>query len=60
MIYTCPHVVQRMETHGPCETTRGLTGDFWKHVEPLLPEKQRNPNQRYVRKPGGGRKPKDP
>ena len=37
-----------------------VTDDFWKRVEPLLPEKQRDPERRYKRKPGGGRKPKDP
>mgnify|MGYP002824469155 FL=1 len=37
-----------------------VTDEFWKRVEPLLPEKQRDPNHRYVRKPGGGCKPKDP
>lgn len=37
-----------------------VTDDFWKRVEPLLPEKQREPGRRYKRKPGGGRKPKDP
>ncbi len=37
-----------------------VTDEFWKRVEPLLPVKQREPGRRYVRKPGGGRKPKDP
>ena len=32
---------------------------FWQRVEPLLPERQRESDKEYVRKPGGGRKPKD-
>lgn len=38
----------------------GVTDEFWKRVEPLLPAKQREQGRHYVRKPGGGRKPKDP
>jgi putative transposase len=30
---------------------------FWQRVEPLLPERQRDPTKPYLRKPGGGRKP---
>lgn len=37
-----------------------VTDDFWKRVEPLLPERQRDPGRRYKRKSGGGRKPKEP
>ncbi len=37
-----------------------VTDEFWKRVEPLLPVKQREPGGRYKRKPGGGRKPKEP
>ena len=34
---------------------------FWKRVEPLIPvRRQRTARYRYVRKPGGGRKPKEP
>jgi transposase len=32
---------------------------FWQRVEPLIPERQRELAKEYVRKPGGGRKPKD-
>jgi transposase len=32
---------------------------FWQRVEPLLPERQRDTAKPYLRKPGGGRKPKD-
>ena len=31
---------------------------FWQRVEPLLPTRQRESAKGYVRKPGGGRKPK--
>ena len=31
---------------------------FWKRVEPLIPERQREAGKDYLRKPGGGRKPK--
>ena len=31
---------------------------FWQRVEPLLPTRQRKSAKGYVRKPGGGRKPK--
>lgn len=33
---------------------------FWQRVEPLIPRRQRAADQRYVRKPGGGRKAKPP
>ena len=34
---------------------------FWKRVEPLIPPlRQRDAEREYVRKPGGGRKPKEP
>ncbi len=32
---------------------------FWQRVEPLIPERQREAAKDYVRKAGGGRKPKD-
>jgi transposase len=48
--------------HGAPKTT-GSVGElseaFWQQVEPLLPERQRKTGQNYVRKQGGGRKPKD-
>jgi len=31
---------------------------FWERVEPLIPERRRESAKDYVRKPGGGRKPK--
>jgi len=36
-----------------------VTDDFWKRVEPLVPVRKRPVEQSYVRKAGGGRKPKD-
>ena len=32
---------------------------FWVRVEPLIPARQREADKSYVRKPGGGRKPKE-
>ena len=37
-----------------------VTDEFWKRVEPLIPVRQRLPDQTYTRKAGGGRKPKTP
>jgi transposase len=37
-----------------------VTDEFWSRVEPLIPVRQRVVQQTYVRKTGGGRKPKDP
>lgn len=36
-----------------------VTDDFWKRVEPLVPIRKRPVKQNYIRKAGGGRKPKD-
>lgn len=36
-----------------------VSDEFWKRVQPLIPMRQRPQDQDYVRKPGGGRKPKD-
>lgn len=36
-----------------------VSDQFWKLVEPLVPVPQRNPNQTYRRKSGGGRKHMD-
>ena len=34
---------------------------FWARVEPLVPERAARPaRKKFARKPGGGRKPKDP
>jgi transposase len=37
-----------------------VSDDFWQRVEPLIPERRREVGKEYVRKAGGGRKPKDP
>lgn len=38
-----------------------VTDAFWERVAPLVPPRSvRSPDQTYRRKPGGGRKPKDP
>jgi transposase len=37
-----------------------ISDEFWAVVEPLIPEKKRDPNKAYKRRPGGGRKPADP
>lgn len=36
-----------------------VTDDFWERVEPLVPVRERSSEKTYVRKAGGGRKPKD-
>lgn len=36
-----------------------VSDEFWARVEPLLPERKRDPNKVYKRAPGGGRKPAD-
>lgn len=38
----------------------GVIDEFWARAGPLLPVEQRDLEHRYVRKPGGGRKSKDP
>ena len=36
-----------------------VSDEFWIRVEPLIPPKpERDPTQTFIRKPGGGRKPK--
>jgi putative transposase len=37
-----------------------LSDEFWKRVEPLIPQKQRNAEFAYKRKIGGGKKPQAP
>ena len=37
-----------------------LSDPLWKLVEPMIPERTRDPNKVYHRKPGGGRKPIPP
>jgi transposase len=37
-----------------------VTDDFWRRAEALLPTRQRSDDKSYVRKSGGGRKPKEP
>ena len=36
-----------------------MSDAFWERVEPLIPERRRESAKDYVRKPGGGRKPKE-
>ena len=36
-----------------------VSDGFWALVEPLIPQRKRDEKQTYVRKAGGGRKPKD-
>ncbi len=36
-----------------------VSDEFWKRVEPLVPPRERPDGKSYVRKAGGGRKPKD-
>ena len=36
-----------------------VTDDFWKRAEALIPTRQRLDGKTYLRKAGGGRKPKD-
>ena len=33
----------------------GVTDEFWRHVEPLIPVRKRVRDRAYVRKPGAGR-----
>ncbi|HOB45470.1 MAG TPA: IS5/IS1182 family transposase, partial [Zoogloea sp.] len=36
-----------------------VTDAFWSRVEPLIPaRRERDPEKTFIRKPGGGRKPK--
>ncbi len=36
-----------------------VSDEFWSRVEPLIPAKpERDPAKEFIRKPGGGRKPK--
>jgi transposase len=37
-----------------------ITDEFWAAAEPLIPQKQRDTEREYRRKPGGGRKPIEP
>lgn len=37
-----------------------VTDEFWKRVEPLVPQAVRDPNKQYLRRAGAGRPPKDP
>lgn len=38
----------------------GISANFWRKVEPLIPKPQRDPDREYLRKPGAGRKPLPP
>lgn len=37
-----------------------ITDSFWEAVKDLIPKPQRDPERKYERKEGGGRKPMDP
>ena len=37
-----------------------VSDEFWKRVEPLIPQRERKKEVDYKRRPGGGRKPMDP
>jgi transposase len=37
-----------------------ISDDLWEHISPLIPKPQRDPNRKYKRQRGGGRKPADP
>jgi transposase len=37
-----------------------ITDAFWEAAEPLIPQKERDSNKEYQRKPGGGRHPMEP
>jgi transposase len=37
-----------------------VSDEFWKRVEPLIPQPERDPGKQYRRKAGGGRKPLPP
>lgn len=41
-----------------CVKPYGISDDFWALVEPLIPTDPRETGREYIRKPGGGRKPK--
>ena len=37
-----------------------ITDAFWKAAQPLIPQRERDGNKTYLRKPGGGRTPIEP
>ena len=37
-----------------------VSDELWVKVEPLIPTRKRKKGRRYLRRPGGGRKPMDP
>jgi transposase len=37
-----------------------VSDEFWKRVEPLIPQRSQSRNKQYVRRPGAGRPRKDP
>jgi hypothetical protein len=37
-----------------------ITDEFWAIAEPLIPKKTRNPDKKYQRKPGAGRRLMEP
>jgi transposase len=45
------------EGHMPKVQSWEVSDPFWERVEPLIPKPKRDPNKKYTRKAGGGRKP---
>jgi len=37
-----------------------VSDDLWAKVEPLIPKRKRRKGRKYLRRPGGGRRPMDP
>ncbi len=37
-----------------------ISDELWAKVEPLIPKRKREKGRRYLRRPGGGRKPMEP
>jgi transposase len=37
-----------------------VSNELWERVKPLIPKQKRKKKRRYLRRPGGGRKPMDP
>src|SRR4030042_2018229 len=37
-----------------------VSADLWDRVEPLIPRRKRAKKRKYLRRPGGGRKPMEP
>src|SRR3989304_1216953 len=37
-----------------------VSNELWNRIEPLIPKRKRAKKRKYLRRPGGGRKPMDP